>query len=102
MSHCRVDRGVLPSPQRAELAGSPLSGTGAGECESQRGVPGQVAVLIECSGTDQLLDQCRVDRFAQLIVEQGIVEDAALSQNAEQEKVRYCFICDRLSYIFIN
>lgn len=75
---------MLPAPQPAEYTGT----APAGLCESGQGVLGEVAVLIECTGTDQDLDQQRVDKFAQLIVEHGIVEDAVMSQSAEQEKVR--------------
>jgi len=51
-------------------------------------------VLIECTGTDADLDQQRVDKFAQCIIEEGLVEDAVLSQNAAQEKVSVlCFKC---------
>lgn len=75
---------MLPVAQQAEYTGA----APAGSCESKQGVLGEVAVLIECTGTDQQLDQQRVDKFAQLIIEQGIVEDAVMSQSAEQEKVR--------------
>ena len=57
--------------------------------ESSSGIVGEVCVLIECTGTDADLDQQRVDKFAQFILEEGLVEDAVLSQNAAQEKVWY-------------
>jgi hypothetical protein len=50
-------------------------------------VQGEVAVLLECTGTHTALDQQRVDAFAELIVEQDLVADAVLSLNSEQEKV---------------
>ena len=52
-------------------------------------------MLIECTGSDAALDQQRVDKFAEYVVEQGIVVDAVLSQSDQQEKVRLLvyFVC---------
>lgn len=62
------------------------------------GIPGEVSVLIECTGGDPELDQQRVDKFAEYVVDQGIVVDAVLSQSEQQEKVSYwVFVCSFLT-----
>lgn len=83
-----VQPSVLPAAQSAPTADGMRT-----SAENMQGVPGEVAVLLECTGTDAMLDQQRVDAFAQAVLEEGVVEDALLSLSAQQEKVQYvlCF-----------
>jgi len=50
------------------------------------GIGGEVSVLIESTGTAEDLDRQRVDRFVELILEEGLVVDAVLSQSTAQER----------------
>jgi acetolactate synthase regulatory subunit len=80
-----VESSVLPA---AQPTGTAPGRTGSEACaERDEGVPGEVAVLLECTGTDAALDQQRVDAFAQAVLEEGVVQDAVLSMSVEQERV---------------
>jgi hypothetical protein len=57
------------------------------------GVPGAVAVLLEVTGTCADLDRQRLEAFAAQVLENGLVDDAVISQNATQEKVLICPAC---------
>eukprot|EP01032_Pedospumella_encystans_P011655 gene11655-13541_t len=74
-----IQPSVLPEPSLATFSGYD-------ENHLNSGIPGEVSVLIECTGSDATLDQQRVDKFAEHVVEQGIVLDAVLSQSDQQEK----------------
>jgi len=50
------------------------------------GIGGEVSVLIESTGTVEDLDQQRVDRFVEGILEERLVVDAVLSQSTTQER----------------
>lgn len=76
---------MLPEPQPAALPAGANTGTSTGEGEE--GIPGEVAILLECTGTNPELDRQRVDAFAQSILEEGVVQDAVLSMSSQQEKV---------------
>jgi FAD/FMN-containing dehydrogenase len=54
--------------------------------EDGGGICGEVSVLIESTGTAEDLDRQRVDRFVELILEEGLVVDAVLSQSTAQER----------------
>jgi hypothetical protein len=80
-----VESSVLPAAQPTEI--SPGNASSVACAERDEGVPGEVAVLLECTGTDAALDQQRVDAFAQAVLEEGVVQDAVLSMSVEQERV---------------
>lgn len=90
---CSVQSSVLPM--------APLAINCVGN-EHAEGVPGEVAVLIECTGTNADLDKQRVDAFTEEIVEIGLAEDAVLSLNSEQEKVTDISPSMKLSIVFTN
>ena len=81
-----VQASVLPSPV-AEAANKDIQAD-----ELKEGVSGEVSVLLECTGTNVELDQQRVDAFAEAVLESGVVVDAAISQNSDQEKVFMCML----------
>jgi len=89
-----IDRNAIDAVRRAyphilhSVQGSvlPTAGRVGDKNEHEEGVLGEVAVLIECTGTNTELDQQRVDAFAEEIVESGLAQDAVLSLNSEQEQ----------------
>ena len=64
---------------------------------SDAGIDGQVLVLIESSGGHEKLDSLRLESFLESIIEEvpssagtgGIVSDAALSLDSNQETVSF-------------
>lgn len=83
-----MDGNVLPVAQPAASSTSSTAAATVAHEEGRVGVPGEVAVLLECTGTNIDLDQQRVDAFAEAIVEEGSVADAIISMSSEQEKVQ--------------
>ena len=47
----------------------------------------EIAVLIECTGSNPELDTIRVDNFVTILIEDELVLNAVMSQDIQQEKV---------------
>lgn len=54
--------------------------------DNDNGLPGEVAVLIEATGSDPETDAMKLDKFVSKLVEDGLVEDAVLSADKAQEQ----------------
>jgi len=74
-------------------AGSNASGYSSHTVD-KHGIPGEVLVLLECSGCDDVNDKQRVESLLEQLMEEEIVVDAMIAQDQTQVQVCMC----RLTY----
>lgn len=55
--------------------------------EGEHGIPGEVLVLLECSGCHQEHDRQRIEELLGQLMEEGIVVDAMIAQDHTQVQV---------------
>ena len=72
---------VLPS-----VISEQVDNAAAVHSEDVGGIGGEVSVLIESTGTAEDLDRQRMDRFVEVVLQEGLVVDAVLSQSTSQER----------------